>query len=181
MQPNQGGQSDRRSAGAVQDNRVRTVHGEGRFLGELGILSGQAMLLTAVAQRAGEVLIIPTERLSAALAADPPLRDLVLRTYLLRRSVLLARAAELRIVGSGASPDAQRLRDFVSRNDVPHSWIDLDHDERAARMLEELGVDHGETPVAVTRDRRVLCNPSDAELARALGIEATGENERARE
>jgi Na+:H+ antiporter, NhaA family len=167
--------------GYGQDNRVRTVHGAGRFLGELGILSGQATLLTAVAQRAGEVLIIPTERLTEALGADPSLRDLVLRTYLLRRSMLLARAAELRIVGSGASPDTQRLRDFASQNDVPHSWIDIDHDERAARLLTDLGVELGETPVAVTRDRRVLRNPSDAELAQALGIDATGENQPARE
>jgi Na+:H+ antiporter, NhaA family len=163
--------------GYGQDNRVRTVHGQGRFLGELGILSGQATLLTAVAQRAGEVLIIPTERLGAALDADPSLRELVLRTYLLRRSMLLARAAELRIVGSGASPDTQRLRDFASSNDVPHSWIDLDQDQRAAQMLTELGVDRDETPVAVTRDHRVLRNPSEAELAQALGIGATGENE----
>jgi NhaA family Na+:H+ antiporter len=160
--------------GYGHDNRVRTVHGEGRFLGELGILRGQAMLLTAVAQRASEVLIIPTERLSAALEADPSLRDLVLRTYLLRRSRLLG-FAELRIIGSRSSPDTQRLRDFASRNDVPHSWIDLDQDQRAASILEELRVDIAETPVAVTRQGNVLRNPSSAELGRALGLEVTDE------
>jgi NhaA family Na+:H+ antiporter len=157
--------------GYGQDNRVRNVHREGRFLGELGVLSGRAMLLTPVAQRTGEVLIVPPSRLRAALDADPALDDLVLRTYLLRRSKLLGLGAELRIVGSGASADARRLRDFLTRVDVPHSWIDLDTDERAAAMLEELGVDADETPVAVTRDRRVLRNPSEAELASALGLE----------
>src|ERR687895_488054 len=160
--------------GYGQDNRVRTVHGEGRFLGELGILSGQAMLLTAVAQRTGEMLIVPTEQLRVALDADPALRDVVLRAHLLRRSRLLGFAAELRIVGSGSSPDTQRLRDFASRNDVPHSWIDLDEDQRAASILEDLGVDIAETPVAVTRDRQVLRNPSETDLARALGLDATG-------
>src|SRR5919106_140914 len=162
--------------GYGQDNRVRTVHGEGRFLGELGILSGQAMLLTAVAQRTGEVLIVPTEQLRVALDADPALRDVVLRAYLLRRSRLLGFAAELRIVGSGSSPDTQRLRDFASRNDVPHSWIDLDQDQHAASILEDMGVDIAETPVAVTRDRQVLTNPSETDLARALGLDATGGN-----
>src|ERR671919_335310 len=162
--------------GYGQDNRVRTVHGEGRFLGELGILSGQAMLLTAVAQRTGEVLIVPTEQLRVALDADPALRDVVLRTYLLRRSRLLGLAAELRIVGWGSSPDPQRLRDFASRNDVPHSWIDLDEDQHAASILEDLGVDIAETPVAVTRDQQVLRNPSETDLARALGLDATGGN-----
>lgn len=157
--------------GYGQANRVRNVHGEGRFLGELGILRGQAMLLTAVAQRDGEVLIVLAARLREALAADPSLRDLVLRTYLLRRSLLLGLAAELRIVGSGATAATRRLRELASRSDVLHSFIDLDTDARAADLLRELGVSADETPVAVTRDGRVLRDPSEAELAGVLGME----------
>ena len=156
--------------GYGEDNQVRTVHGEGRFLGELGLLSGEAMLTTAVAQRASQVLVVPAARLRDALDADPSLRDLVLRTYLLRRAILLGMSAELRIVGSGGSRDTRRLRDFAVRRDVPHSWIDLDTDERAAALLEELGVDPGETPVVVARDGRVLRNPSDAELSGVLDL-----------
>ena len=155
--------------GYGEDNRVRTVHGQGRFLGELGILSGQATLLTAVAQSDAEVVTVPTERLGAALDADGELRDLVLRTYLLRRSQLLGIAAELRIVGSGGSESARRLRAFATRQDVPFSFIDLDTDERAAEMLRELGVEPGETPVAVTRDGRVLRDPTEEELGEAIG------------
>ena len=155
--------------GYGQDNTVRTVHGEGRFLGELGILSGQATLLTAVAQRDAEVVIVPTERLGAALDADGELRDLVLRTYLLRRSQLLGIAAELRIVGSGGSESARRLRAVATREDMPFSFIDLDTDERAADMLRELGVERDETPVAVTRDGQVLRDPTEEELAEAIG------------
>jgi thioredoxin reductase (NADPH) len=158
--------------GYGRDNRVRTVHGDGRFIGELGILRGEATLLTPVGARDGEVVIVPADRLSAALDADPPLRDLVLRAYLLRRANLLGLAAELRIVGSGASADTQRLREFATRNDTMHSFIDLDTDERAATMLEELGVEPSETPVAVTRGRQVLRNPTDDELGRALGLQA---------
>ena len=28
------------------------------------------------------------------------------------------------------SPDARRLRDFLARNRIPHTWIDLEEDER---------------------------------------------------
>ena len=156
--------------GYGQDNRVRNVHGPGRFLGELGVLSGQTMLLTAVVQQAGEVVIVPTERLRAALDADPQLRDIVLRTYLLRRSQLLGLTA-VKIVGSGRSRHAQRLREFLTVRDVMHSWLDLDTDEQAAALLQKLGVGADETPVAITRDRRVLRDPSEAELAAALDLE----------
>ncbi|WP_201776734.1 Na+/H+ antiporter NhaA [Allosalinactinospora lopnorensis] len=156
--------------GYGHENQIRNVHGPGRFLGELGILSGEAMLLTPVAQQAGEVLVVPAERLREALGADPQLRDIILRTYLLRRSQLLGLTA-VKIVGSGRSHHAQRLREFLTARDVLHSWLDLDTDEYAAELLQELGVGADETPVAITRERRVLRNPSEAELAAALDIE----------
>jgi NhaA family Na+:H+ antiporter len=153
------------------DNRVRTVHGAGRFLGELGILSGQATLLTAVAAEPSEVLIVPTGRLREALGADRQLGDLVVRAYLLRRAVMLGRGAEVRVVGSGTSGEAQRLRELLSRRDVMHSWVDLDLDTGAAEMLSDLGVDPEETPVVITRDGRVLRSPSEAELAEGLDLD----------
>ena len=151
-------------------NRVRTVHGPGRFLGELGVLSGEEMLLTAVALEPGEVLVVAYPRLRAALAADPALDDLVLRTYLLRRAILLGLSTDLRIVGSAGSADMRRLEELAARRRLRYASIDLDTDERAAAMLEELGVDPADTPVVITVEGRVLRNPTDDELARALGL-----------
>ena len=156
--------------GYGQDNRVRNVQGPGRFLGGLGILRGEAMFLTPVAVEDAVVLTVPPERLRNALDADPDLRDMVLRTYLLRRSHLIGQT-EVKIVGSGASRETQRLREFLAARDVLHSWLDLDNDEHAAAVLERLGVGPEETPVAITRDRRVLRNPSEAELASALDLQ----------
>jgi CRP-like cAMP-binding protein len=156
--------------GFGQDNRVRGVHGPGRFLGGLGTLRGEAMFLTPVAQQDGEVLTVPTGRLRTALDDDPQLRDVVLRAYLLRRSYLIEQTA-VKIVGSGASAQAQRLREFLTARDVIHSWLDLDTDEYASTLLQRLGVGPDETPVAITRDRRVLRNPSQAELAAALNLD----------
>lgn len=97
---------------------------------------------------------------------------MVLRSFLLRRSVLLDLNVELRLIGVGSSSTARRLRDFAARHEVPYSWTDLDNeDERVAWILDRLGVDRAETPVAVVRGGDVLRDPSEAELGRALGIE----------
>ena len=157
--------------GYGEDNLVRMVHGAGRFLGELGILAGRKTLLTPVAAEPSEVLIVPTARLRAALDADPQLGDLVVRSYLLRRAEMLGRGAALRVVGPGSSEETQRLRVLLGRRDVMHSWIDLDVDAGAAEMLSDLGVDPEETPVLITRDGRVLRNPTEQELAEALGLD----------
>jgi len=145
------------------------VHGAGRFLGELGVLTGQAAFLTAVACEPAELLRVPVDELRKLVTQDPVLGDLVLRAYLARRSILLEVGAGLRIVGSCFSPDTRRLREFAARNRLPHRWIDLEEDQEAEALLNALGVSPQETPVVIWRGS-VLRNPSNAELARVIGL-----------
>ena len=51
------------------DERVVRVHGPGRFLGEIGLLEGQASFLTAVVREPGEVLADPHGIAELAAAA----------------------------------------------------------------------------------------------------------------
>jgi thioredoxin reductase (NADPH) len=152
--------------------RVVAVHGPRRFLGELGLLTGQAAFLTAVALEPGEVLVVPVERLRELVSQDAAFGDLVLRAYLIRRSMLIELGAGFRIVGSRYSPDTRRLREFAARNRLPHRRIDLEKDKEAERLLRQLGVAPEETPVVIWRGEQVLRNPTNAELARAIGLPA---------
>jgi thioredoxin reductase (NADPH) len=145
------------------------VHGPGRFLGELSLLTGQPAFFTAVVEEPGEVLQVPVERLLRIVSQDELLGDLVLRAYLLRRELLSGLGAGLKIVGSRFAADTRRLRDFAARNRLPHSWIDLERDPAAETLLSQLGVAPEETPVVVLGDR-VLRNPGNAELAAAVGL-----------
>ena len=160
------------SSGYGGDERLIAVHGPGRFLGELGLLTGQAALFTAVVREPGEVLVVPVERLRELISQDSALGDLILRAYLLRREMLIGLGAGFTIVGSRYSPDTRRLREFCARNRLPHRWIDLEEDQEAEALLRELGVTPEETPVVIWRGREVLRNPSNAELARRIGLRA---------
>jgi thioredoxin reductase (NADPH) len=157
------------------------VHGRGRFLGDIGMLTGQPAFLTAVVEEPGEVLVVPVDRLRAVVGGDPVLGDLILRALLIRRSVLIGLQAGLRIVGSSYSPDTRRLRDFAARNRVPHSLIDLDRDRAAESLLRRLGVAPEETPVAILGGTTVLRNPTTAELASRLGLRQPDTEERVRD
>lgn len=156
--------------GADAGARVIAVHGPGRFLGEIGMLTGQALLLTEVVREAGEILDVPIDGLRDVVSADPTLGDLILRACLIRRSLHLMLGAGLRIVGSRHSPDARRLREFAARNRLPHRWLDLEEDHDADRLVEELGIRPGELPVVIWRGTQVLRNPSNEELARLIGL-----------
>jgi thioredoxin reductase (NADPH) len=152
--------------------RVIGVHGPGRFLGELGLLTGEAAYYGAVAATDSQVLAVPVDRLKELIATDPPLGDVILRAYLIRRSLLVGLGVGIRIVGSRYSPDARRLRDFAARNRLPAQWLDLEDDPGAEALLSELGVTPEETPIVILYGRQLLRNPANAELAAATGLPA---------
>jgi thioredoxin reductase (NADPH) len=146
------------------------VHGPRRFLGELSLLTGHASPFTALVREAGAVLQVPAERLRDIATRDPVLGDLILRAFILRRSQLISIGAGFRIIGSRYSPDTRRLRDFASRNRLPHAWIDLEDDPAAELALQRFGFAAEETPVVIVRDDLVLRNPSNDKLAEVLGL-----------
>lgn len=154
----------------VEDERVVVVHGRGRFLGELNLITGQPAFVTAVVKQPGEVLSIPMADLRDVVAEDTSIGDVILRACLQRRTLLVEFGAGLRILGSRYSPDTRRLRDFVARNRIPHRWIDLEEDPDAEAMLSRLSIAPTDTPVVIWHDRTVLRNPSNAELARQIGL-----------
>ncbi|HWD73336.1 MAG TPA: FAD-dependent oxidoreductase [Actinomycetota bacterium] len=150
--------------------RVISVHSPRRFLGELNLLTGQAVFVTAVVAEAGEVLVVPVDRLRQVVARKPGIGDLILRAYLLRRSWLIGLGTGLKVIGSRYSPDTRRIREFAARNRVPHRWLDLERDPTAEALMRTLGIRPEETPVVILGNNRLLRNPGNAELARVIGL-----------
>jgi len=150
--------------------RVVAVHGRGRFLGELTMLTGQPAFVSAVVQQPGEVLAVPMANLRDVVSEDTSIGDLILRGCLQRRALLVELGAGLRILGSRYSPDTRRLRDFAARNRMPHRWIDLEQNPDAEALLSRLCIPPTDTPVVIWHGRTVLRNPSNAELARQIGL-----------
>jgi thioredoxin reductase (NADPH) len=156
------------------DQRVVRVHGPGRFLGELGVLTGQPAFFTSVVVDDGDVLAVPADRLRELAATDPAFGDQVLRAFLVRRSLALGEGIGFRIIGSRYSAGTRALREFAARNRLPHRFVDLEADPSAERLLRGLGLGPDDTPVVLYRDR-LLRNPSPAELAAAFGLREAGD------
>ena len=132
------------------EERVITRHGAGRFLGELNMLSGLRVFVSARVVEAGEVIVVPTATLRTVLATQPALGDTILAAFMARRAALLAGAsAAIRVVGSRFAPDSQRVREFLARTGIPHEWIDADHDDAVDRLLRDAGVGVAELPVVI--------------------------------
>ncbi|MGB3633827.1 MAG: FAD-dependent oxidoreductase [Rubrobacteraceae bacterium] len=159
------------------EERTIATHGAGRFLGEMNMLTGQAVYLSAVVSEPGKVLAISPENLRGIVTEEPTLSDIILKAFLARRQVLMDVGTGLRIVGSHYSRDALRLREFAVRNRLPHAWLDFEEENGADDVLKEFGVERSETPVAIWHGR-TLKNPSNAEVARTIGLDVDSSGER---
>ena len=160
--------------GYGRENRVLAVHGAGRFLGELSTLTGQRLYLSGVVRDPGAVIQVPVEKLREIVDEDKTLSDLILGAFIARRSILIGMGTGIKLIGSRFSPDSRRLRKWLVRARMPHQWIDLEEDEDADALLNELGIGPDETPVIVASGGEILRNPTEAEVGRAIGIGSKG-------
>ncbi len=145
-------------------------HGPGRFLGELNMLSGMRVLVSARVVKAGEVVVVARGRLRQLMDTKPQLGDTILAAFLARRAMLMAGAAPaIRVIGSHFSPDSLRVREFLARTRVPHEWLDPDRDTQVEGVLQHFGIAASELPVVIATGS-VLRNPTPGELASYLGM-----------
>jgi thioredoxin reductase (NADPH) len=144
--------------------------GSGRFLGELNLLTGERVYLSARVVEPGEVLVMPRAALQHVIATNPGLGDTILAAFLARRRGLLSGArASIRVVGSRFSPELLRVREFLARNVIPHEWLDPERDTNVERLLQEFAVTPGELPVVIASGS-VLRHPTPGVLAQYLGL-----------
>jgi thioredoxin reductase (NADPH) len=152
------------------EERIVTRHGPGHFLGELNLLTGQRVYLSARVVEPGEVLVVPRAVLQQSIATNPGLGDTILAAFLARRSRLLSGAsAAIRVVGTRFSPESLRVREFLARNRIPHEWLDPERDAAVERLLSEFAVTPGELPVVIASGS-VLRRPTPGGLAEYLGL-----------
>jgi thioredoxin reductase (NADPH) len=149
-----------------------TVHRKGQFTGDVTHLTGAPAVVTAVARGSCEVVEVSGEGLRRVLNLCPDLSDLILQAFIARRQ-LLRQSPEftgLRVIGSRYSPDTFRVRDFLAKNRVLFTWVDVETDPQVDRLLKQFGVTEADTPVVACGHLLMLRNPSNRQLADAVGI-----------
>jgi thioredoxin reductase (NADPH) len=152
---------------------VIVVHHPGEFTGESNMLTNRRSLVLARAPRAGEVIELDREQLLSLVQTDAELGEIFLRAFILRRVELIAHhLGDVVLVGSNHSTGTLRIREFLTRNGHPHTYIDLDRDAGVQEMLDGFQVTLAEVPVLICRGTVVLKNPSNHEIAECLGLNA---------
>src|SRR5437763_8525748 len=148
------------------------VQGPGEFTGDVGHLTGMPKVVSAIARSDCEVYEMSEADLRKVLNQDLQLSDLILQAFIARRQ-LMRESPEftgLRVIGSRYSRDTFRIRDFLAKNRVLFTWLDLEGDPAVSQLLQQFGVTEADTPIVACAYKVLLRNPSNRELAETIGI-----------
>ena len=134
-------------------------HGQAGFLGEMNLLTGQTVFVTAVVTEPLRYIAVEREALRALLFEDGPLSDLVLATLMQRREALQqVEGVGLEIVGPNSSEATMRMLDFARSNHIPYTWDNISPPGE------------GELPLVRLPGGGELWGPAIGQVSRALGI-----------
>ena len=150
-------------------DRLIVVHEPGHFSGDIDVLTGRPVIVTAVARGPTRLLCVPNGRLRTLLNRVPSLGEKLIVAFTRRRELLAqAGGLGLRVVGPGRCRATSTVREFLYKNFVPFTWFDTET-EAGRRVFAALGSTRT-APVIECGNGRLLENPSLQELAGEAGV-----------
>jgi len=158
-----------RTAGDTET--IVAVHGPGQFSGEVNMISGRRALFSSRVRESGTVIVLDRAEMVALVQNDAELSEILMRAFILRRVELVTSGmGDAVLIGSMHSPGTLRIKEFLTRNGHPYSYVDLDHESDVQAMLDHFHVAVTNIPVLICRGELVLRNPSNSEVAECLGF-----------
>jgi len=147
------------------------AHGPGQFTGEVTMLSGRRAMARARVSEPGEVIELDREHLLSLIQTDTELGEIIMRAFIFRRLELIAHGfGDVVLMGSQHCSGTLRVREFLTRNGHPYSYIDLDVDAGVQDLLDAFQVGAKDVPVVICRGEVVLRNPTNVQIADCLGF-----------
>ena len=135
------------------------------------MLSNRRSLALARVTEAGEVIELDHNCLMALVQADAEISEIVMRAFILRRVELIAHGyGDVVLIGSIHCAGTLRVKEFLTRNNHPYTYVDLDHDADVQGLLDRFDVTAADVPVLICRGELVLKNPTNQDIAECLGF-----------
>lgn len=148
-----------------------TFHEQGAFSGDIDLLLGRPAVVSGIARGDCETLQVSADDVRAVVRTRPALGDTILSAFLMRRTLLLEFGfTGIRVIGSRFSADTLRIREFLTRNQVPHTWQDLEQNPEMHTLLQTLDVCENDTPVLLFPDGAILRNPTNQKIGHRVGV-----------
>jgi thioredoxin reductase (NADPH) len=85
--------------------------------------------------------------------------------------------AQLTVYGTAWCPDCKRTKQFLGEQRIRYDWVDVEHDKNGRAFIEKVQKGGHSVPTLRFLDDTTLVEPSNAELARKLGISTRAKSE----
>ncbi len=156
---------------SASSDTLLATHRPGGFSGDVNMISGRPALARLVVSASGEVIEVPREQLLDVVQTDSELGELLMRAFILRRVELIERGAGgVVLLGSLHCADTLRVKEFLTRNGHPFTYVDLDRDPDVQQLLDRFHVVAADVPVLICQGDTVLRNPGNHEIGECLGF-----------
>ncbi|MEM6902556.1 MAG: FAD-dependent oxidoreductase [Pseudomonadota bacterium] len=154
-------------------------HGAGGILGEIATMSGQASLVFVSALEPSRFIRITPDNLRRVLVEDSEISDIILSTFMARRERMRERnLTAIQLFGSSLDNNTHRVREFLTRNNIPHAYTDVQKCEDTAEFITgACRIPIAEMPLLKLRSGELLRNPSAQDIARKFGLDHINEGE----
>lgn len=76
----------------------------------------------------------------------------------------------IRVAGTQWSASSHTVKDFLTRNQIPYQWLDVEKDTQSKALVEAIGVEGSQLPVVFFPDGSHLINPDSGTLAEKVGL-----------
>jgi thioredoxin reductase (NADPH) len=117
------------------------------------------------------VIELSRENALSLVQTDAELSEILMRAFILRRVELATQGVgDVTLVGSNHSADTLRIKEFLTRNGYPYTYIDLDRDADMQVLLDRFKISSADTPVLICRGETFLRNPKNQQIADCLGF-----------
>ncbi len=142
-----------------------------QFTGDISMILGRPAQMRLCASQSGEVVQLTRDQMHALIQTDAEIGAVLMKALIYRRIELVAQGiGDALLIGSAQSAATLRIKAFLTRNDHPFKYLDLDRDADVRDLLDRFRVESAELPVLICRGERVLKNPSNQAIAECLGF-----------
>ncbi len=154
----------------TDDDAEVTIHDPREFCGDIDMLTGRPVIVTAGAKGKTTVLSVPHAEFRNLLSTIPRLGEKLLTAFTARRALLQkAGILGLKVIGPRHQPDTNEVREFLFKNFIPYTFYDSEADD-GRKQLQCLHKRDEDTPVIECGPDNVLVKPDLGKLAKCAGV-----------
>src|SRR2546427_3632144 len=155
---------------ALEEILIATVRPT-QFTGDISMILGRPAQMRLRVRTSGEVVQLTRDQMHALIQTDAEISEVLMRAFIHRRVAVIAQGiGDVLLIGRVGSGATLRIKQFLTRNDHPFKYLDLDRDADVRQLLAHFHLEPAEMPVVICRGEAVLKNPSNQELADYLGF-----------